>query len=40
MWRKFYAFLIRGDYELNLVKIKNAITGELPEFASPEEIKG
>ena len=36
---KFYAFLIRGDYELNLVKIKNAITGELPEFASPDEIK-
>ena len=36
---KYYAFLIRGDYELNLVKIKNAITGELPEFASPDEIK-
>jgi prolyl-tRNA synthetase len=35
----FSAFLIRGDYELNLVKVKNSLTGELPEFATAEEIK-
>lgn len=36
---RFFAFLIRGDYELNLVKIKNTITGVLPEFATADEIK-
>lgn len=36
---KFYALLIRGDYELNLIKLKNTITGEMPEFATADEIK-
>jgi prolyl-tRNA synthetase len=36
---QFFAFLIRGDFELNLVKIKNTITKELPEFATADEIK-
>ena len=36
---QFFAFLIRGDFELNLVKVKNAITERLPEFATADEIK-
>jgi prolyl-tRNA synthetase len=34
----FFAVLVRGDYDVNLIKIKNIYAEELPVFANEEEI--
>lgn len=36
---KFYALLIRGDRDLNLVKVKNFLKVDIVEFAEPAEIQ-
>ncbi|WP_022850766.1 proline--tRNA ligase [Limisalsivibrio acetivorans] len=35
---KFYAFMVRGDHELNLAKAKNALGADTAELAAPADI--
>lgn len=35
---KVYAFMVRGDHELNLAKVKNFIGGSVCDLAAPDEI--
>lgn len=37
--KKYYACLIRGDHELNLTKIRNALKERIIELAAPEEVE-